>query len=88
MNDHWTTGSRYLAASSMTPSERRLESSPRTCGDCYATLSELRQVVARAKSLEDSEPENRSLDGDSRTADPGAPLRVSRDTTLVAAVSV
>ncbi len=34
-----------------------LEAHLATCGQCYATLGELQQVVARAKALTDAEPE-------------------------------
>ena len=57
MNDQWTNRlSDYLDGELDNTERAKLEAHLATCGQCYATLSELRQVVARAKSLADSEP--------------------------------
>ncbi len=57
MNDLWTNRlSEYLDGELDNAERAALEAHLATCGQCYATLSELRQVVARAQSLENSEP--------------------------------
>ncbi len=57
MNDQWTTKlSDYLDGELDSSERAALEAHLATCGQCYATLAELRQVVARAKSLEDRAP--------------------------------
>jgi anti-sigma factor RsiW len=57
MNDQWTNRlSEYLDGELNISERAALEAHLATCGDCYATLAELRQVVARAKTLEDREP--------------------------------
>jgi anti-sigma factor RsiW len=58
MNDQWTNRLSEYIDGELDASERAaLEDHLATCGRCYATLAELRQVVARAQSLADSEPE-------------------------------
>lgn len=57
MNDQWTNRlSEYLDDELDSAERSALEAHLKTCGACYATLSDLRQVVARAKSLADTEP--------------------------------
>ncbi|HEY3221331.1 MAG TPA: zf-HC2 domain-containing protein [Gemmatimonadales bacterium] len=57
MNDQWTNRLSEYIDGELDRSERAvLEAHLATCGQCYATLGELRQVVARAKSLEDTPP--------------------------------
>jgi len=57
MNDLWTNRlSEYLDDELDSVERAALEAHLATCGQCYATLTELRQVVAHAKSLENSEP--------------------------------
>ncbi|HJS44275.1 MAG TPA: zf-HC2 domain-containing protein [Gemmatimonadales bacterium] len=57
MNDIWTNRlSEYLDGELGNDERVALEAHLATCGQCYATLGQLRQVVARAKSLEDREP--------------------------------
>jgi len=57
MNDQWTNRlSEYLDGELDSTERASLEAHLATCGHCYATLGDLRQVVARAKSLEDSSP--------------------------------
>jgi anti-sigma factor RsiW len=57
MNDQWTNRlSDYIDGELDSTERAALEAHLATCGQCYATLGELRQVVARAKSLEDSPP--------------------------------
>src|SRR3989449_8164292 len=57
MNDQWTTRlSEYIDGELDNTERAALEAHLATCGQCYATLGELRQVVARAKSLEDAPP--------------------------------
>ena len=57
MNDQWTNRlSEYLDGELDNIERAAIEAHLATCGQCYATLSELRQVVARAKSLQDTSP--------------------------------
>ena len=57
MNDIWTNRlSEYIDGELDTAERAALEAHLRTCGPCYATLGELRKVVARAQTLEDREP--------------------------------
>jgi len=56
-NDQWTNRLSEYIDGELDSSERAaLEAHLATCGQCYAALGELRQVVARAKSLEDTPP--------------------------------
>ncbi len=58
MNDQWTNRlSDYIDGELDSTERAGLEAHLATCGHCYATLSELRRVVARGKALADSEPE-------------------------------
>ena len=57
MNDHWTNRlSEYIDGDLDNAERVALEAHLATCGSCYATLAELRQVVARAQSLTDAAP--------------------------------
>jgi len=57
MNDLWTNRlSEYIDGELDNTERAALEAHLATCGHCYATLADLRQVVARAKTLEDREP--------------------------------
>lgn len=57
MNDKWTNRlSEYIDGELDATEREALEAHLATCGQCYATLGDLRQVVARAKSLEDRPP--------------------------------
>jgi len=57
MNDQWMNRlSEYIDGELDNTERAALEAHLATCGQCYATLSELRQVVARAKALEDTPP--------------------------------
>ena len=57
MNDLWTNRlSEYIDGELDNTERAALEAHLATCGHCYAALADLRQVVARAKSLEDREP--------------------------------
>jgi hypothetical protein len=57
MNDLWTNRlSEYLDGELDNTERAALEAHLETCGHCYATLADLRHVVARAKTLEDREP--------------------------------
>ena len=59
MNDIWTNRlSEYLDGDLDATQRAALEAHLATCGQCYATLAELRDVVARAKTLADREPLN------------------------------
>ena len=59
MNDMWTNRlSEYIDGELDSAETKALEEHLATCGQCYAIVSELRQVVARAKSLEDAPPAN------------------------------
>jgi anti-sigma factor RsiW len=57
MNDQWTNRlSEYIDGELDSTERTSLEAHLATCGQCFATLGELRQVVAQAKSLENREP--------------------------------
>ena len=57
MNDQWTNRlSEYLDGELDSVERGALEAHLATCAHCYATLGELRQVVARAKALSDTPP--------------------------------
>jgi anti-sigma factor RsiW len=57
MNDIWTNRlSEYLDGELDRTETAALEAHLETCGQCYATLAELRQVVERAKALPDTPP--------------------------------
>jgi hypothetical protein len=57
MNDQWTNRlSEYVDDELDSKQRAELEAHLETCGHCYATLADLRDVVARAKRLEDREP--------------------------------
>ncbi len=57
MNDLWTNRlSEYIDGELDNNERAELETHLATCGQCYATLAELRQVVTRAKSLSDTSP--------------------------------
>jgi predicted anti-sigma-YlaC factor YlaD len=59
MNDQWTNRLSEYVDGELDNAERvALEAHLAICGQCYATLGELRQVVARAKSLEERRPRN------------------------------
>ena len=57
MNDQWTNRlSEYIDGELDSTEQAALEAHLATCGECYAALADLREVVARAKSLKDREP--------------------------------
>ena len=57
MNDLWTNRlSEYIDGELDNNERAELEAHLATCGQCYAALADLREVVARAKSLKDREP--------------------------------
>jgi len=57
MNDQWITRlSDYIDGELDSTEQAALEAHLATCGQCYAALADLREVVARAKSLKDREP--------------------------------
>ena len=57
MNDLWTNRlSEYVDGELDNTERAALEAHLATCGHCYATLADLREVVTRAKSLADREP--------------------------------
>lgn len=59
MNDQWTNRlSEYIDGELDGAERATLEAHLETCGQCYATLGELRQVIARTKRLEDTPPVN------------------------------
>jgi hypothetical protein len=81
MNDKWTNRlSEYIDGELDATEREALEAHLATCGHCYATLGDLRQVVARAKQLEDREPSNELWAGiRARMAEPtGARLTPGR----------
>ncbi|HZE93586.1 MAG TPA: zf-HC2 domain-containing protein [Gemmatimonadales bacterium] len=82
MNDLWTNRlSEYLDDELDSAERAALEAHLKTCGACYATLTELRQVVAHAKSLENSEPATDLWPGIRERLTAGRRPGVSRDTT-------
>jgi hypothetical protein len=82
MNDQWTNRlSEYLDGELDNTERVALEAHLATCGECRVTLSELRGVVARAKALEDSPPENDLWPDIRARLTPGRRPGVSRDTT-------
>jgi putative zinc finger protein len=84
MNDQWTNRlSEYLDGELDNEERGALEAHMATCGHCFATLAELREVVARAKSLEDREPTKDLWTGIRAGLTPGRRPGVSRDTTPV-----
>jgi len=81
MNDQWTNRLSEYVDGELDSSERvALEAHLATCGQCYATLSDLRQVVARAQTLEDTEPASDLWPGIRAGLTPGRRPGVSRDT--------
>ena len=57
MNDLWTNRlSEYIDGELDATERAALEAHLATCGHCYAALADLRDVVARAKTLTDREP--------------------------------
>jgi len=57
MTDKWTNRlSEYIDGELDSAEQAALEEHLATCGHCYATLGDLRQVVARAQQLEDRKP--------------------------------
>jgi anti-sigma factor RsiW len=57
MNDQWMNRlSEYIDGELDSTEQAAIEAHLATCGQCYAALADLRQVVARAKSLEDTPP--------------------------------
>jgi len=82
MNDQWTNRlSEYIDGELDSTERAAIEAHLATCGRCYATLGELRQVVARAKSLEDTPPAKDLWVGIRAGLTPGRRPGVSRDTT-------
>jgi predicted anti-sigma-YlaC factor YlaD len=83
MNDQWINRlSEYIDGELDSTERAAIEAHLATCGRCYATLGELRQVVARAKSLEDAEPEADLWPDIRARLTPGRRPGVSRDATV------
>jgi len=83
MNDQWKNRlSEYIDGELDSTERAALEAHLATCGDCFATLADLRQVVARAKSLEDSPPAKDLWVGIRAGLTAERRPGVSRDTTL------
>jgi anti-sigma factor RsiW len=84
MNDQWTNRLSEYIDGELDSSERAaLEAHLTTCGRCFAALGELRQVVARAQSLEDTPPPSDLWPDIRARLTGGRRLGVSRDTTNV-----
>lgn len=79
MNDQWTNRLSDYIDGELDGTERAaLEAHLATCGQCFATLSELRQVVTRAQALTDAEPETDLWPGIRGRLTPARSARVSR----------
>jgi hypothetical protein len=84
MNDQWTNRlSEYIDDELDSTERAALEAHLATCGQCYATLAELRQVVTRAKALPDTPPTTDLWPDIRARLTPGRRPEVSRDTTNV-----
>ena len=80
MNDLWTNRlSEYIDGELDNTEREALEAHLATCGQCYATLADLRQVVARAKALEDREPAKDLWAGIRAGLTTDAPIPLRRD---------
>jgi len=80
MNDLWTNRlSEYIDGELDNTERAALEEHLATCGHCYATLADLRQVIARAKHLEDREPAQDLWAGIRAGLTTDAPIPLRRD---------
>ena len=80
MNDLWTNRlSEYIDGELDTTERAALEEHLATCGHCYAALADLRDVVARAKSLTDREPAKDLWAGIRAGLTTDAPIPLRRD---------
>ena len=80
MNDLWINRLSAYIDGELDNTERvALEAHLATCGECYATLGDLRQVVARAKALEDTEPAKDLWTGIRAGLTTDAPIPLRRD---------
>ena len=80
MNDLWTNRLSEYIDGELDNSERAaLEEHLATCGHCYATLADLREVVARAKALEDRAPAKDLWAGIRAGLTTDAPIPLRRD---------
>jgi Putative zinc-finger len=80
MNDLWINRlSEYIDGELDNTERVALEAHLATCGECYATLADLRQVVARAKALEDTEPAKDLWTGIRAGLTTDAPIPLRRD---------
>ena len=78
MTDKWTNRlSEYLDGELDSVEQAALEEHLATCGRCYATLGDLRQVVARASQLADREPTKDLWAGIRAGITKDAPVRLS-----------
>src|SRR5262249_50694077 len=77
MNDIWTNRlSEYIDGELNATERAALDAHLASCGRCYATLADLRDVVARAKSLGDREPAKDLWAGIRAGMTPDAPVRL------------
>ena len=80
MKDIWTNRlSEYLDGELDATERAALEAHLATCGHCYATLAELRDVVAHAKALVDREPAKDLWAGIRTGLTTDAPIPLRRD---------
>ena len=80
MNDLWTNRlSEYIDGELDNTEREALEAHLATCGHCYATLADLRQVVTRAKALEDREQARDLWAGIRAGLTTDAPIPLRRD---------
>jgi Putative zinc-finger len=80
MNDIWTNRlSEYLDGELDSTERAALEAHLASCGKCYATLGELRQVVAQARALTDAPPAHDLWAGIKTRITGGAPVASLND---------
>ena len=80
MKDIWTNRlSEYIDGELDRAETAALEAHLATCGQCYATLTDLREVVARAKALADREPAKDLWAGIRAGLTTDAPIPLRRD---------
>lgn len=89
MNDQWTDRlSEYVDGELASGERAALEAHLATCADCRATLEDLRNVVARAKALEDRPPRADLWPGIDARLTPGRRVSFSLPQLLAASIAL